>query len=235
MTISTAHPIAAVLLDVGGIFHLPSHDAVLCALDRAGFTADANHIDAAHYAGTARLQVMPDSDDFIWREYQLAYAERLGVPDEMLEDVIAELSVAFGDGNVWSRVIPGSIDALREIAATGVAIAIVSNHDGRVAGRLLADGICQVGAGPGVDVTVIIDSGVVGVSKPDPAIFHLALDALGVGAHEAIHVGDTHGADVIGAIAAGIRPVQLDPYDLHPNALHERIRTLREVLDLISR
>lgn len=47
----------------------------------------------------------------------------------------------------------------------------------------------------------------VGVRKPRPEIFAAALDALGVPAAEALHVGDNLDADVVGAAALGIRTV----------------------------
>jgi putative hydrolase of the HAD superfamily len=43
-----------------------------------------------------------------------------------------------------------------------------------------------------------------GVRKPAPAIFQHALKALGVTAHEAVHVGDDFNADIEGAYAAGL-------------------------------
>ena len=57
----------------------------------------------------------------------------------------------------------------------------------------------------------------VGVAKPDPAIFRIALDALGVPADGSVlHVGDSLRYDVAGARAAGLRPVHMDPYGLCP-------------------
>ncbi len=53
--------------------------------------------------------------------------------------------------------------------------------------------------------TIIISSEV-GVKKPDPAIFTLALQKTGVSRADAVYVGDTN-EDVAGAIAAGIRPI----------------------------
>ena len=43
---------------------------------------------------------------------------------------------------------------------------------------LLAHEVCQVGEGACTRVAVIVDSHVVGVEKPDPAIFTHAFDAL---------------------------------------------------------
>jgi putative hydrolase of the HAD superfamily len=82
-------------------------------------------------------------------------------------------------------------------------------------------------------VEVILDSTVVGIAKPDPRIFDLALDALGVPADRALHVGDTPGADVDGARAADVHPVLVDPYDLHPDLDVERVDSLADVVELV--
>ncbi|MGH3191342.1 MAG: HAD family hydrolase [Streptosporangiaceae bacterium] len=79
-------------------------------------------------------------------------------------------------------------------------------------------GADQAGAdGAGVPVGVIIDSAVVGVAKPDPAIFRIALDALGVPpSGTVLYVGDSLRYDVAGALAAGLQPVHFDPYGYCP-------------------
>jgi putative hydrolase of the HAD superfamily len=84
------------------------------------------------------------------------------------------------------------------------------------------------------EVGAVLDSTVVGVAKPDPAIFLLALDAIDVAPHRAIHVGDTPSADIAGARAAGVRPVLVDPYDLHLDAECSRVASLAAVVDLLQ-
>ena len=66
-------------------------------------------------------------------------------------------------------------EGLAALAKTGVRLGVVSNAEGTVEARLAELAICQVGAGAGVPVEVVIDSHVVGVEKPDPAIFGFAL------------------------------------------------------------
>ena len=73
-----------------------------------------------------------------------------------------------------------------------------------------------------------------GVEKPDPAIFRHALDALGVDPARAVHVGDTPAADVAGAIAAGARPVLVDPYDLHAGVGCTKVTSLAAVVELLG-
>jgi putative hydrolase of the HAD superfamily len=204
----------AVFLDVGGVFHLPDHDIIGAALRRVGVDADPDRLDRAHYAGAKALEVWPKGDvrQGLWAAYERAYAEEAGVPSGRLDEAVIELDLAFAEKGVWSQLAPGSMDGLRALAATGVILAIVSNSDGTLEERLRAEGICQVGPGPGVPMAIVIDSDAVGVAKPDPAIFRIALEATGVAPERALHVGDTVGADVDGALAAGVRPVHLDPY-----------------------
>jgi hypothetical protein len=57
----------------------------------------------------------------------------------------------------------------------------------------------------------VIDSAVVGVEKPDPRIFHLAIERADVAASEAVYVGDLYSVDVLGSRAAGLGAILLDP------------------------
>ncbi len=221
--------VEAVFLDVGGVFHLPDHDLITDALHRAGVAVDRAALDRAHYAGVAALVDWADEEHGIWRAYEEAYATAAGAPPERLDDAVAELDAAFATKGMWSRVVPGAVDALRGLEAAGFSLAIVSNSDGTLEGRLAAEGICQVGPGRGVPVTIVIDSGAVGVAKPNPAIFDIALQATGVAREAAIHVGDAVGADVAGARAAGVRPVHLDPHGFCADASHPHVRSLAEL------
>ena len=54
---------------------------------------------------------------------------------------------------------------------------------------------------------VIVDSETVGVGKPSPEMFTVALRKLGVTGGEAAMVGNDLGRDVAGARAAGVRPI----------------------------
>jgi len=129
---------------------------------------------------------------------------------------------------------PGSIDGLRQLQARRLKLGIVSNADGTIEEQLRRGEICQVGEGLGVPVLAIIDSGVVGVSKPAAEIFRHALDPIGVAPERALYVGDTVRYDVRGARAAGLVPVHFDPYDLCPEREdHAHIGVLGEVQELI--
>jgi putative hydrolase of the HAD superfamily len=226
----------AVLLDVGGVLRLPSPSHIVEALRRLGHDVDPALVPRAHYAGVAALDTreFAEGDRDVWLAYNRAFAATLGVDGDGLEEAAEILLSEFTVAELWSHVVPGAHGALRALARTGVRIAIVSNADGTVEAQLREDALCQVGPGPGVEVDAILDSAVVGVAKPDPRIFHLALEALGVPAERAIHVGDTPAADVLGAVRAGVRPVLVDPYDDHPHLEVTRVRHVAEVAGLLT-
>jgi putative hydrolase of the HAD superfamily len=115
-----------------------------------------------------------------------------------------------------------------------VRLGIISNADGLIGQRLAEQEILQVGPGAGVDVECVIDSGAVGVMKPDPRIFQLATDAMGIDAADAWYVGDMPGIDVVGARAAGMHPVLMDPYSLHLSEDYDRTSSLAELAATIA-
>lgn len=83
---------------------------------------------------------------------------------------------------------------------------MVSNFD-TVLGDILASlGIARY-------FHAITASAVVGSDKPDPRIYTLTCDALGVRPEECIHVGDSPGNDGGVAAAAGAQGVIYDPLE----------------------
>jgi len=155
----------------------------------------------------------------------------IGVPEHDVEHA----AVALGrtrTAALWRWPIPDSIIALRALHAAGVPIGVVSNASGQIADVLRRSGVCQVGRGDHTPVRVIVDSHVVGVSKPDPAIFEHALHMFdGIDRSRIAYVGDSVTMDVGGARAAGLLPILLDPYDDHLGADFRRVRSL---LDLVA-
>jgi putative hydrolase of the HAD superfamily len=228
--------IDAVLLDVGGVLVLPETDVLLPAVHGAGAPGvTAGDLARGHYAGIAAMDRSALKKGITdWPAYHKALVAELGVPETVAEDVRGALERAY-TGLPWTTIIPGAVDALRRLADTGVDIAIVSNSNGTVEEQLIAQRICQVGEGEGVRVVVVLDSYVVGVEKPHPAIFHRALDELGTTREQTLHVGDTGWADIAGARAAGIEPVHVDPYGFCPIPDdHEHVRDLDDLTRLVS-
>ena len=98
------------------------------------------------------------------------------------------------------RAVPGAGPLLRRLHEES-RIGIVTNNE--VAEQ--EEKLRFIGLWPTVDALVI--SQAVGVSKPDPRIFRLALRELRASPRDAVMVGDSWTNDVRGARAARIRPV----------------------------
>jgi putative hydrolase of the HAD superfamily len=228
-------PPKAVLLDVGGIFFAPSHDRILGAFARAGLAPSAEILDRAHYAGARAFPADNESLDWPkqWRAYLDAYMTECDIPDEVREEVHEHLDSEFADAALWLHELPGARDGLRALAETDIRLGIISNADGLIGQRLAEAEILQVGPGIGVPVECVIDSGAVGVMKPDPRIFHLALDAMAITPADAWYIGDMPGIDVVGARAAGLHPVVMDPYQFHLDADYDRVSSLTELATVV--
>jgi putative hydrolase of the HAD superfamily len=222
-----------VLLDVGGVFLVPSRDRLVKALGQLiGGVSDAQ-CDRAHFEGIHALDVadVPGNED--WHIYLSAYLSSMAIPQDRLEDAVDALIPLWRgpSPDLWRRVLSGSIGGLWSLHGANLRLGIVSNSDGHVEEEMGRNEICQVGPGPGVPVQVIIDSGVVGVAKPDPTIFDFALPPLGLDPSEVIYVGDSVKYDIHAAEAAGLTPLHLDPFRLCEDRDHGHVAHLGEVLN----
>ena len=108
--------------------------------------------------------------------------------------------------NLWRKPIAGMFELAAELCAEQLKVGIISNSEGHLAELVEELGYRAL-------FPVIIDSGRVGVDKPDPRIFELAAQALAVPLAEIVHVGDAWEADVMGARAAGARAIWYAPTD----------------------
>jgi putative hydrolase of the HAD superfamily len=217
--------IEAVFLDVGGVFNLPAVAETGKFLAQHGADGSLEAIERCHYHGMAAYDDARGGDGARVAPYLTGFLAAAGLDVGLVDEFDAAIR-----GAGWGPAIRASLEALPALAATGVRLAIVSNSDGTVEARLGSAGVAQVGPGRGVAMLAIIDSGAVGVAKPDPRIFTFALDACGVTPDRAVHVGDSRYADVGGARAAGIRPLHIDPYEICTDRTHDHVRTLWEVV-----
>jgi putative hydrolase of the HAD superfamily len=172
---------------------------------------------------------MDAHDEVDWHRYHELFALRAGVPEANFADATAALMDLYvaPAPTLWNVVPDGLAAQLAELHATGVAIAVVSNADGTVESLLRRSGLV---------FDIVIDSQIVGFAKPQPEIFDIALGKLDVAAADAVHVGDTAWADVVGARAAGVRPLHMDPFGdcPYPDGDHEHVRSLADVVQLAA-
>ncbi len=221
-----------VLLDVGGVFLVPIRDRLLEALGQPiGSLSDAQ-CDRAHYEGIRSLDTADVPENEEWSIYFHGYLSSIEIPEDRLEAAIDTLIPVWKGPSVelWRRVLSGSVDGLRALGNADLRLGIVSNSDGLVQEQLARNEICQVGPGPGVQVLTIVDSGVVGVAKPDPRIFDIALPSLGLDPSDVIYVGDSVKYDVRSAEGAGMTPLHFDPFGLCEATDHAHVAHVDQVL-----
>jgi HAD superfamily hydrolase (TIGR01509 family) len=148
----------------------------------------------------------------------------LGLDESACETLVGRIDETHNERHVWCGADPEAAHVVDELRAQGLLVAVISNtEDGRLRDSLAAAGLAE-----GFDL--LIDSHLVGYRKPDPAIFRLALERLGVEPEAAAFVGDSYAHDALAARAVGMRAVLLDPLDLHPEAVCTRIRGLADLL-----
>jgi putative hydrolase of the HAD superfamily len=148
----------------------------------------------------------------------------LGLDDDMCQTLVGRIDATHAERHVWCGVDPDAARVIDELKRAGLLVAVVSNtEDGRLKDSLEAAGLADA-----FDLTV--DSHLVGCKKPDPAIFRLALERLGVEAGDAAFVGDSYTHDALAARAVGMRALLLDPFDLHPESVCPRIHALGDLL-----
>lgn len=214
-----------VLFDAGGTLVQVHVERLADALRARG--VQPADLDGAFWrtlvALDAELGLDGASHDWVdwWPGWMRGMAGACGVDPEVMADAWHEADTA---QHLWDDPIPGAAECLTRLAEGGLRLGVVSNSDGRVDAALGRAGLAEL-------VEVIVDSGAVGVAKPDPAIFAHALGPLGLEPHETWYLGDTVTFDVRGAEAAGIEAWVIDHRGLHTVEHARRVSSLADFAD----
>lgn len=100
--------------------------------------------------------------------------------------------------------VPRLHETMRQLQEKGYALHLLSNNSDLLLYQLrvldLDDGIFET----------VSWSEEIGLEKPDPRVFAIALDRAGAAAESSVYVGDDLMADVEGARLAGLTPIQVD-------------------------
>lgn len=213
----------AVLFDAGGTLVQLHADRLAAALRTRGH--DPHELSDAFWRTLVLLddEFGPGAGD--WGDWFPRWLGRIAEGCRVPADVMdAAWTEADDEALLWDHPIPGAAECLARLDAAGIAVGVVSNADGRIAEALERAGLAA-------HLRVVVDSTVVGVAKPDPAIFDHALQPLGVSAAQAWYVGDTVAYDAAAADAAGLLSWIVDHPGLHTVAHPRRVRSLAELAD----
>jgi putative hydrolase of the HAD superfamily len=146
--------------------------------------------------------------------------------DALAPRLAGEIRRTVSTPRLWSHVLPGVPEALAALRAAGLTLVVVSNSDGTAEHGLAALGLRA-------HVHHVVDSALVGVEKPGPQIFLHALELAGAAPERTLHVGDLYAVDVVGAQAAGLHALLLDPYGDWPEVECDTAPDMAAVADAI--
>ncbi len=216
--------VRGVLFDYGNVIGSIDHEDLASRIRSAGGVGDATAtlgVLEAGYRAHDRAITAGASHDDAWRAMirtlvlagwgsdrtapAATPADVAAAVDTLVETLWEDQPVR----NLWRAVTDDARALLRDLQAAGVPMAVVSNSEGRARETLTEVDVARY-------FVEIVDSGVVGIAKPDPAIFEVAARALGLPLSALVHVGDSESADVDGAHAAGAWAIRFD--GLVPNS-----------------
>lgn len=193
-----------------------------------GATEDTALLQAEREARQAYEEAVLDQGAaHLWDVYFDRFFEKLGIPASRWEDGLKIVRYAHRQFiGLFHVVFPEVPETLRILYQKGIPLGVISNAD-----RRLPDQLSILGLRPWF--RWILSSEDLGVSKPDPQIFNIALDRCGLPPERVIYVGDYPRVDIEPARRLGIRAFLLDPYAMYPDYPY-RIRSLPEILPHIG-
>jgi len=219
----------AVICDAGGTLIRVDFEWIARDLEDHGFATDAATLRRAEIAGRraydASLEAIPPTTPARRgdpRAYFGGTLEAAGVPAAQREEAIDRLIAREKDRGLWIQPMEGARDALDALLAMGLRLGVVSNSDGRAAFHLENADMRR-------GIEFVVDSHLVGIEKPDPAIFAVALGRLGTLPERTLFVGDIRSIDEAGARAAEMPFVLLDPYGDYAAPGSARIAGMHEL------
>jgi len=220
--------VKGLLLDAGNTLVFLDMDAVSTVVGAIGVTVDSGALQTAEPSAKLRYAAfMRDkaNHDDGWGVFMSTLLSTAGVPENAITASVEALRREQRRFNLWRRVPAGLIDALQRARKNDLPVGVLSNAEGNIERLLRRVDLVEY-------FDTIVDSGLVGMAKPDPRIFQLAASKMGLRPDELVYVGDIPGVDVVGANSAGMPAILIDPFGhFREYRGAERCSTVAEVID----
>lgn len=231
--------IRAIFFDLDGTLRIPTPSPTDAFLQLAhtfngGISAAAEKrvkIWAHRYWGEETLvqQDMQrfDTDDF-WLNYSKLLLEQVQITHSLWENA-KTVREYFGQAYAPDVTLaPGCLETLQQLQARGYFLGVISNRSNPLDDTLAELGLADLFA-------FSMAAGEVGHWKPNPEIFHCALERLPhLTPQECMYIGDNYFADGDGASAAALQPIIYDPENLYDAfSVYPRIFRFDELLTLL--
>lgn len=228
-----------VFFDFGGTLLVLRRDRIISRiLSDAGHPASAELVHSAYSSAEPRWLPRFADRTLTGQETEEAYRQleaetfRILFPEEAEEEVERMSTLMRRQWNavgasVPLELYPDVLPTLEKLRSDGYTMGLVSNAPSETMRTIQKLGLQAY-------LQVIVVSGAVGVAKPDPEIFHIALRRAGSKPEESIHVGDLYEADVVGARNAGLEGILIDRSGNHPGLDCPTISDLGGVYGLLE-
>jgi len=217
------------IFDAGGVLVFPNFDLLADIADQVGIKTSQPEIAEQH----ARLfraldEHIAQHHQFPTINYFLDIYKQVTDSEEKAQAAFNLTRQADKINQIWTSSQPWVGRSLRKLQKQGYQMAVISNSDGRVDQILQELNLREY-------FEIVIDSFVVGVEKPDPRIFEIALKRLNLDPKETIYIGDIYYIDVWGANRAGLGAVHLDKMGLYNNWEGIHIPSIYKLPDLLAK
>jgi HAD superfamily hydrolase (TIGR01509 family) len=213
-----------VFFDVGNTLLFPNREVIHAPLVNRGYTVDAEHLRDLERRTKNQfdftMTTNGSTDHGFWWMFYSQLLSEIGLKDDTLRD---QLVASIRNSGNWDVILPDTAQLLDEIGER-YRIAVISNADGKIKDLLQKCGIAHY-------FHTITDSGIVGLEKPRPEIFHQALKSMNAAPEESLYIGDVYCVDYLGATGVGMHAILLDVVGAYPN---EGLKSLEEVAMVLS-
>jgi len=224
--------IKVLFLDVGNTIMSMDYEMICREMERINIHCDAGILERADASARPiissdvnKIKKDPSADERVFlfariiEQLPIEIIKHLDSTQEVAQNLV---SILFNEENVirlWTRVLPGTEEALAKFQAMGFQMHVIGNADGLLEQRLANADLRKY-------FGIVIDSHIVKIEKPDPRIFNIALDATDCEPQEALYAGDVYEVDIVGARSAGMQAVLVDPFSDYDSVNCERVPDL---------
>jgi putative hydrolase of the HAD superfamily len=225
-------PLRTVFLDAGGVLLFPNWTRVSTVLARQGVVVSASTLAKAEPIAKKQIDdratiAITNDAKRGWLYFNIVLTAAGVDLSDATDAALTELHEYHREHNLWEDVPDTVVPVLDRLNALGLRPTVVSNANGTLCAHMDRLGLTKY-------VRCVLDSCDLGVEKPDPRLFRIAMERSGAEPATTIHVGDLYQVDVVGARAAGIRGVLLDEAGLYEGVDCPCVRSLAELVRRIE-
>jgi HAD superfamily hydrolase (TIGR01509 family) len=215
-------PLKALFFDVGNTLLFPNRERMLRALHERQVFPSSELLRKIECQTKIEFDALEETNSAIdhgfWHIYYSHLLAELGMPDDAIcADLVSRTRISAN----WCDIRLGTRETLLRLAEN-YRLGVISNADGKIAEVLDRCGIADCFAS-------ITDSGIVGKEKPHPAIFHAAIESLGVTPEESLYTGDVYSVDYLGATRTGMQSVLFDVAGAYRDRSLRRVESLAQL------